>query len=158
MTKLAGTKSQAARARATNAGFTLVEIMIAMLLAMVGLMGTLAIQQTVLSATQNANDGQIAMRLATQTIEEFNARVTRRGPPVIDMLAPIATGNWSAIEYLDVNGGVGAQSPLNRWRRQWRVMNTGAGAPYNISVTISYNLDSGMPKVVRLDVERRKEW
>lgn len=140
------------------AGFTLVEVMIAILLAMIGLMGTLAIQQTVLSATQNANDGQIAMRLASQTMEEFNARVTRRGPPVTDLLAPIATGAWSAIEFLDVNGVAAPQSPLNRWARQWRVMNTGAGAPYNISVTITYNLDSGAPKIVRLDVERRKEW
>ncbi|MDX2019816.1 MAG: prepilin-type N-terminal cleavage/methylation domain-containing protein [Deltaproteobacteria bacterium] len=147
-----------ARQRKASAGFTLVEVMIAILLAMIGLMGTLAIQQTVLSSTQNANDGQIAMRLASQSIEEFNARVTRRGPPVVDMLLPRATGNWSAIEYLDVNGRVGAQSPTNRWARQWRVLNTGAGLPYDISVTITYNLDSGMPKVVRLDVERRKEW
>lgn len=139
-------------------GFTLLEVMVAMLVAMIGLMGTLAIQQTVLSATQNANDGQVAMRLASQTIEEFNARITRRGPPVIDMLGPIATGNWSAIEYLDVNGDVAPQSPTNRWARQWRVANTGPAAPYNISVTISYNLDSGTPKQVRLDVERRKEW
>ena len=144
--------------RQSAAGFTLVEVMIAILLAMIGLMGTLAIQQTVLSSTQNANDGQIAMRLASQTIEEFNARVTRRGPPVVDMLLPIASGNWSAIEYLDVNGRVAAQSPANRWARQWRVLNTGAGLPYNVSVTITYNLDSGMPKVTRLDVERRKEW
>lgn len=144
--------------RPVAAGFTLVEVMIAILLAMIGLMGTLAIQQTVLSSTQNANDGQIAMRLASQSIEEFNARVTRRGPPVVDMLLPIASGNWSAIEYLDVSGRVAAQSPANRWARQWRVLNTGAGLPYDISVTITYNLDSGMPKVVRLDVERRKEW
>ena len=132
--------------------------MIAILLAMIGLMGTLAIQQTVLSATQNANDGQIAMRLASQTMEEFSARVTRRGPPVVDLLAPIATGDWSGVEFLDVNGVAGLQSPLNRWARQWRVTNTGGGAPYNISVTMTYNLDSGMPKIVRLDVERRKEW
>lgn len=146
------------RKRAAAAGFTLVEIMISLLLGMIGLMGTLAIQQTVMSASQNANDGQVAMRLATQTMEEFNTRVTRRNPAVVDMLLPIASGNWSAIEYLDVNGNVGPQSPGNRWARQWRVLNTGAGAPYNISVTVTYNLDSGTPKIVRLDVERRKEW
>lgn len=146
------------RNRAAAAGFTLVEIMISLLLGMIGLMGTLAIQQTVMSASQNANDGQVAMRLATQTMEEFNTRITRRNPAVVDMLLPIASGNWSAIDYLDVNGNVGAQSPANRWARQWRVLNTGAGAPYNISVTVTYNLDSGTPKIVRLDVERRKEW
>jgi len=111
-----------------------------------------------MSASQNANDGQVAMRLATQTMEEFNTRITRRNPAVVDMLLPIASGNWSAIDYLDVNGNVGVQSPANRWARQWRVLNTGAGAPYNISVTVTYNLDSGTPKIVRLDVERRKEW
>jgi type II secretory pathway pseudopilin PulG len=141
-----------------EAGFTLVEVMIALLLGMIGLMGTVAIQQTVMSASQNANDGQVAMRLATQTIEEFNARVTRRGPPVVDLLLLQATGNWSAVEYLNANGAVGPQGPANRWARQWRILNTGAGSPYDISVTITYNLDSGTPKVVRLDVERRKEW
>lgn len=141
-----------------DAGFTLIEIMMALLIGMIGLMGTLAIQQTVMSASQNANDGQVAMRLASQAMEEFSARVTRRGPPLVDRLLPIATGNWSAIEYLDANGAVGAQAPGFRWARQWRVVNTGAAAPYNISVTISYNLDSGTPKIVRLDVERRKEW
>lgn len=144
--------------RRLESGFTLVEVMIALLLGMIGLMGTVAIQQTVMSASQNANDGQVAMRLATQAIEEFNARVTRRGPPVVDLLLPQATGNWSAVDYLNANGAVGAAGPANRWARQWRVLNTGAGSPYNISVTISYNLDSGTPKVVRLDVERRKEW
>lgn len=144
--------------RRVEAGFTLVEVMIALLLGMIGLMGTVAIQQTVMSASQNANDGQVAMRLATQTIEEFNARVTRRGPPVVDLLLPQASGNWSAIEFLNVNGVIGPAGPASRWARQWRVLNTGAGSPYDISVTISYNLDSGTPKVVRLDVERRKEW
>lgn len=142
-----------------QAGFTLVEVMIALLIGMIGLMGTVAIQQTVMTASQNANDGQVAMRLATQTIEEFNARVTRRGPPVVDLLLDRASGNWSPVEYMNATGARSlTPSPANRWAQQWRVLNTGAGSPYNISVTISYNLDSGTPKVVRLDVERRKEW
>jgi competence protein ComGC len=147
---------------AQDTGFTLVEIMIALLIGMIGLMGTVAIQQTVMSASQNANDGQVAMRLASQTMEEFNARVTRRGPPIVDLLLPVASPNFSAIRYVDANGlqvGLGdVPDPAHRWARQTRVLNTGAGAPYNISVMISYNLDSGTPKVVRLDVERRKEW
>ena len=147
------------RRRRRSAGFTLIEVLIALLLATIGLMGTLAIQQTVLSATQNVSDAQIAMRLATQTTEEFRARVTRRGPPIVDMLQPIATNTWSEPEFLDATGAVGpTRDGRFRYERQWRVTDTGAAAPYNISVIIRYNLDSGTPKVVRLDVERRKEW
>ena len=45
-----------------------------------------------------------------------------------------------------------------RWRRQWRVANTGQGLPYVISVIVTYNNDVGDPKTTRLDLERRKAW
>jgi len=148
--------------RVASAGFTLIEVLVALLLAMLGLLGTVAIQQTVLSATQNANDASIALRLATQAMEEFSVRTT--ASPAQDLLAgpAAATGNqgiWSPIQYLDSNGRVSAtQTPTNRWNRQWRVTNVGAGLPYDISVVVTYNLDGGNPKTVRLDVERRKSW
>jgi hypothetical protein len=37
-----------------------------------------------------------------------------------------------------------------------RVTDLGVGLPYNLSVEVAYALDSGNPKIVRLDQERRK--
>lgn len=150
--------TRARRARRRTGGFTLLEVMVAVLLAMIGLMGTLAIQQTVLNATQNTNEAQIAMRLATQTLEELNARLTRPGPPVFDQLAPIAGTTWSAPVYLDSGGNVGVQSAQFRFLRQVLVWNRGTGLPYYIAVRVEYGLDSGQRKEVRIDIERSKTW
>lgn len=139
------------RRRGDAAGFTLLEVLIALLLGMIGLLGTVAVQQTVISATQNANDSAIALRLATQTVEEFNVRTSTAH------FAPVATGAWSAMEFLDANGRrFDAPTPAARWTRQWRVVDLGVGLPYNISVQAGYNMDSSAPKLVRLDIERRK--
>lgn len=146
------------RHRGADAGFTLLEIMVAVLISMIGLMGTVAVQQTVLNASRNASESAIAMRLATQALEELNARVTHPGPPVIDQLSAIATGSWSNPDYLDVNGRRSAQSVTARFARRVRVTDSGAGLPYNVSVQVSFALDSATPKIVQLDVERRKRW
>lgn len=139
------------RRRGDAGGFTLLEVLIALLLGMIGLLGTVAVQQTVINATQNANDAAIALRLATQTVEEFNVRTT------VAHFTPVATGAWSAMEFLDANGRrFGAATPAARWTRQWRVVDLGVGLPYNISVQVGYNMDSSAPKLVRLDIERRK--
>jgi hypothetical protein len=138
----------------------------ALLIGMIGLLGTVAVQQTVLRATANANDSQIATRLATQRMEQFSVAFTYPGPPiVIDELAPraAATGaqsKWSTPEYLDASGacaaGTTAWTASCRWKREWKVTNTGTALPYDISVRVTYNLDGATPKVVRLDMERRK--
>ena len=113
-----------------------------MLLGMVGLLGTIAVQQTVINATQNANDAAIALRLATQTAEEFNIRITAAH------FAPVATGAWSTPEFLDSGGRrADAASASARWTRQFRVTDLGVGLPYNISVQVSYNIDSGRRSV-----------
>jgi len=39
-----------------------------------------------------------------------------------------------------------------------RVTNLGADQPYNISVIVTYALNTGATKSVRLDIERRKDW
>jgi len=63
----------------------------ALLIGMIGLLGTVAVQQTVLRATASANDAQIANRLATQRMEQFSVAFTYPGPPVVvDELAPRA--------------------------------------------------------------------
>ena len=41
---------------------------------------------------------------------------------------------------------------------QTRVTDTGVGLPYNLSVLVTYARDSGKPRMVQLDVERRKTW
>jgi Tfp pilus assembly protein PilV len=140
-----------------SAGFTLLEVMIAILVAMIGLIGTVAVQQASLNGTAHANDAQVAMRLAIKTVEDFTTRRTQTSP-FIDMLAPIADGNWTTPIYLDAQARAGAQSPTNRWQVTTRVTNLGADQPYNISVVVSYALNTGATKTVRLDIERRKDW
>jgi prepilin-type N-terminal cleavage/methylation domain-containing protein len=154
------------RRKSEQGGFTLLEVLMALLIGMIGLLGTVAVQQTVLRATASANDAQIATRLATQRMEQFSVAFTYPGPPVvIDELAPraAATGalnQWSTPEYLDASGacagGTASWTALCRWKREWKVTNLGAGLPYDISVRVTYNIDGATPKVVRLDMERRK--
>jgi Tfp pilus assembly protein PilV len=148
----------AAARRPREGGFTLIEILIAMLVAMIALLGTVALQQSAMNAAANVNDAQIAMRLGTTALEQFNPRRTQ-ADPFIDMLAPIATGNWTDPVFLDALGRASATwSPSNRWTLRTRVTNTGVARPYNISVEVVYAMDSGTPKTVQLDVERMKTW
>ena len=141
----------------TQAGFTMMEVMMAMMLAMVGLMGTVAVQQTLLTATANAQDGAIALRLAGQSMEEFNSRVVQPGSPAIDRMAVVATGQWSNPVFLDATGRpAAAQSPTFRWRRRVRVIDLGVNQPYDISVEVQYALDTGNPKIIQLDLEKVK--
>jgi type II secretory pathway pseudopilin PulG len=137
--------------------------MIAVLLAMVGLLGSVAVQQTMLNASRNASENAIALRLATQALEELQTRVTHPGPPVVDQLAGIATGAWGNPQFLDANGRENnpkntAPDPVYRFSRRVRVADQGVGLPYNISVQVSYALDAPTPKIVQIDVERRKTW
>ena len=151
------TNNRPASRRAIDGGFTMLEVLMAMLIAMIGLLGTVAVQQTMLNANANANDGAIALRLASQAVEEFNARVVMPGNPPIDRMASIANGAWTAPQYLDAVGRTApALSGTARWQRRVRVTNLGPGMPYNISVEVSYALDSGQPKLVQIDMERRK--
>jgi type II secretory pathway pseudopilin PulG len=148
-------------------GFTLVEVLIALLLAMIGLMGAVAVQQTVLSATSTAGDAQVAMRLATQALEELNGRALRRGPPTVDHLAPIVNGGaWSDVVFLDTAGNDGGDTytPIFRFGRRFQVVNQGFQLPYRISVEVTYRIDAINPdntqmrRAVRFDIERRKSW
>ena len=63
-----------------NSGFTLIEVMVAMLLGAIGLLGTLAVQQAVIGASKMANDAAIALRLASQKLEEFSTVLTTGAP------------------------------------------------------------------------------
>jgi prepilin-type N-terminal cleavage/methylation domain-containing protein len=161
-------------------GFTLLEVLIAMLIGSIGLLGTIAVQQAIIGASKNANDAAVAMRLASQKIEELTSRTTdTQAADLITGLAPIATQsgqapNWlptaTVPEYVDsngtilrdVNGTTIIPEPVDlgryRWRRQWKVVNTGVGLPYVISVIVTYMNDMGDAKTTRLDLERRKSW
>jgi len=152
-------------ARNRAAGFTLLEAMIAMVIGTIALMGTLAIQQAIINASKNANDSAIALRFASQRVEELSGRPTdTQNMDNAYGLGPIAGGTWSAIEYLDAQGTVlrttltDQNRYLYRWQRQWKVTNTGPSLPYVISVVVTYFNDSGDPKSTRLDIERRKTW
>jgi prepilin-type N-terminal cleavage/methylation domain-containing protein len=150
---------------ALQSGFTLLEVMMAMLIGAIGLMGTMAVQQAVTAASKNANDASVALRLATQKLDELASRST--DSQAIDTargLNVLATGQWSAVQNVDSRGNVLATAMTDsnrsayRWARQWKVLNTGGGAPYVLSAIVSYNNDAGATKTTRLDVERRKNW
>jgi prepilin-type N-terminal cleavage/methylation domain-containing protein len=139
-------------------GFTLIEILIAMLIAMVGLLGTVAVQQAGMNAALNVNDSQVAMRLAVTTMEQFNTRKTSVSP-FVDMLGTLASGDWSDPVFLDAQGRSNpTRTAANRWQLRTRVSDSGRAQPYNISVEVVYLLDDGTAKTVQLDVERRKTW
>ena len=158
-----------------NSGFTLIEVMVAMLLGAIGLLGTLAVQQAVIGASKMANDAAIALRLASQKLEEFSTVLTTGAPlpgnttpPNVDQFQwPIAIANpigdyeWKPanVAYVNAEGIERSTGPTTefRWIRRWRVINIRNG-PYVISVTVTYNTDTGTPKTVRLDMERRKAW
>jgi prepilin-type N-terminal cleavage/methylation domain-containing protein len=155
-----------------NSGFTLVEVLVALLLGAIGLLGTLAVQQAVIGASKMANDSAVALRLASQRLEEFSTVLTTGAPtnapptPNVDQFqAPVAIANavgvttWSGPVYLNAEGiAATAPSAAFRWTRRWRVLNLGPNQPYVISVTVTYAADTGTAKTVRLDLERRKSW
>jgi len=164
-----------------DAGFTLVEVMVSMLIGSVGLLGTIAVQQSISSASKNANDAAVAMRLTAQKLEELSSRntSTSQAADVTIGLAPLAKiSNWLPLdaglkpvpEYVDAEGNalrdasgipmVPNSSNLGRyrWRRQWKVVDTGHNLPYVVSVIVTYSNDIGDPKTTRLDMERRKSW
>ena len=171
------------RPRTVDTGFTLLEVMVAMLIGTIGLLGTIAVQQSIISASKNANDAAVAMRLATQKLEELSALNT--DTPGADLAVgglgnlvlrtgaswqPIDASGTAIPQYVDVEG-VYLRDPSGypitpqpgelgryRWHRQWKVANTGAGLPYVISVIVTYSNDSGDAKTTRLDLERRKSW
>jgi Tfp pilus assembly protein PilV len=130
--------------------------MIALLLATIGLLGTVAVQQTMFNATANANDAAIATRLATQSLEELSARVVRVD---LDQLAVIVTADWTGTQYLNAAGASSnVQTPEFRFKRESMVTNGGPASPYAVSVRVTYNLDNGAAKTVRVDQQRRKTW
>jgi type IV pilus modification protein PilV len=142
--------------RAPAAGFTLLEVMIALLLATIGLLGTVAVQQTMFNATSNANDAAIATRLATQGLEEFSARTVHID---VDQLATEVTADWTNAIYLSASGARNpTKTPIFRFKRETWVANPGATSPYAVSVRVSYDLDNGSAKTVRVDQQRRKTW
>ena len=101
--------------------------MIALLLATIGLLGTVAVQQTMFNATANANDAAIATRLATQAMEEFQSRTVRVD---LDQLATQVTADWTNATYLNAAGVANAtQTPDFRFKRETLVINQGVHQP-----------------------------
>ncbi|HEY2903933.1 MAG TPA: prepilin-type N-terminal cleavage/methylation domain-containing protein [Polyangia bacterium] len=146
-------------ARKPSGGFTLIEVMIALVIATIGLLGTLALQMTVMNATSNSNDAAIATQLAGQGLEVLSARVVSAGPPVVDQLAAAVIDGWSTPVYLNAQGhGNATQTADFRFKRENKIVNLGFANPYDVSVRVTYNLDNGTNRTVRLDQERRKTW
>jgi len=170
--------------RRASSGFTLIEVLIGMLIGTIGLLGTIAVQQAIINASRNANDSAIALRLTEQKLEELCNRIAETqnadmayglgsiAPPIgsLPVWHPIDESGNQVPEYVDAQGaylrdGNGKpiapqpdQAGIYRWRRQWRVTNTGILLPYVISVIVTFQNDIGVPKTTRLDVERRKSW
>lgn len=161
MTSNDSRRTGAARRAPRSAGFTLLEVMVAVVIATIGLLGTVAVQQTMFNATANAGDAAVATRLASRAMEEMQAKIVSGGPPVVDQLAAAVTGGWSPSVYVNALGVVsptGVQTPDYRFRRQVQVVNLGPTQPYNVSVRIIYAMDTGTSKTIRLDAQRYKTW
>src|SRR5688500_2492436 len=106
--------------RKAEAGFTLIEVLIGLLVAMIGLIGTVAFQHTILRATAVANDAQVATQLATRTMEELNTRRTQASP-FVDALGPIASGAWTTPVFLDARRRVReTRTETARWQMRSR--------------------------------------
>lgn len=143
----------------TSGGFTLLEVMVALMLASIGLLGTVAVQQTIFAATANAGDAAVATRLVMRAMEEYDTKVVTPGPPVVDQMAAATTPGWTTSGYQNALGVINATKTADfRFKREAQVLNLGPAQPYNISVQITYALDTGAPKVVRLDSQRWKTW
>jgi prepilin-type N-terminal cleavage/methylation domain-containing protein len=142
-----------------SGGFTLFEVMVALVLATVGLLGSVAIQQSTFNATAHVGDAAIATRLAMRAMDEYDAKVMTPGPPLVDQMAAAVTAGWSVPGYMNPLGAdATSQTPDYRFKREAQVTNLGPGQPYNISVQITYALGTGAPRVVRLDTQRWKTW
>jgi type IV pilus assembly protein PilV len=146
-------------------GFTLIEIMMAILIGSIGLLGTLAMQQSIINASKGANDAAIALRLVNQKLEELASRPMETA--TVDSycgLAPLVSTEWSSPEWLDSLGNVTTTTPTStnqsvfRWQRRYRVQNTGTGLPYTVSVVAAYRNQAGELRPIRLDIERGKTW
>ena len=145
--------------RIKGAGFTLIEVMIALVIATIGLLGTLAVQVTVMNATLTSNDAAIATQLATQGLEELSARTITAGPPIVDQLSGLVTDSWATPVFISAQGQQSAtQTADARFKRESKVVNLGFANPYNVSVRVTYFTDNGTARTVRLDQERRKTW
>lgn len=132
--------------------------MVALLIACIGLLGTVAFQQTILNASAIANDAQVAAQLCAKAAEELNTRQTS-AEPFVDALGPLANGQWSEPVFLDARGQSSAtQSAANRWRLRTRVTDVGVGQPYQLSIEVTYSINAANPKTSRIDIERRKTW
>jgi len=132
---------------------------VAMVVASIGLLGTVAVQQTMFNATANASDAAVATRLAMRAMEEYDARIVTAGPPVVDQLSGAVTSGWATATFVNTLGATNATAtPDFRFKREVQVVNLGPAQPYNVSVQISYALDTGAPKIVRLDAQRYKTW
>ncbi|MBC8133847.1 MAG: prepilin-type N-terminal cleavage/methylation domain-containing protein [Deltaproteobacteria bacterium] len=143
----------------TSGGFTLLEVMVALMLATIGLLGTVAVQHSIFAATSNAGDAAVATRLATRAMEEYDAKIVTAGPPVLDQMAAATTPSWIVSGYQNALGGLNATPSTDfRFKREVQVLNLGPAQPYNISVRVTYALDTGAPKIVRLDSQRWKTW
>lgn len=147
------------RMACATAGFTMLEVMVALILATIGLLGTLAVQQTLFGATANAQESAIATRLASRAMEELQAKIVTAGPPVVDQLAAAVTNGWVTLGYVNPLGATsGAATPDFRFKREVQVTNLGVAQPYNLSVQITYGLNTGAPRALRLDAQRWKAW
>src|SRR6185436_13461403 len=108
--------------RSGRGGFTLLEVMVALVITTVGLLGTVAVQETMFNATANAGDAATATRLAMRAMEEYDAKVITMGPPIVDQLAAAVTGGWSPAVYLTPGGASGpTQTPQYRFKLEMQV-------------------------------------
>ncbi len=116
-------------------GFTLVELLVAMLIMAVGLMALAGLQVTAIQANALASRVTIAMALAEERIEDLAGRG-------YDNLA--VTGGWSSPE--NITGVTGAAA----FTRAWQVTEPAAGNLKLIRVRVNFTARYGLARQVDL--------
>jgi prepilin-type N-terminal cleavage/methylation domain-containing protein len=110
--------------RGSRRGFTLVELMVAMFLIMVGLVSSAALMATNLRFQRGATSREDMVTIAQEKLDTFRAY----------QLAPKGTAQWDSLAVggsltSSVNGYADSVTTLSgmRYRRRWQIANSTAG-------------------------------
>lgn len=130
--------------RGRQRGLTLLEVMIALLIATVGLLGALAMVGALVGGTSFSRAATEATVLAQAKIEQVQSQTGVK-------LAPLTPSGPQTETDLDASGNVVAGSPYTRVT-DWEAAADGLGI--EVTVTVSWTDPNGNAHAVRLQTER----
>lgn len=119
-------------------GFSLLEVLVAVVILAVGLLAAASMQTTALTATTTSRNTTLAVQLAEEMVDRI--RVNAGTTP--DIYNNLATGSCTSITNATALGDC----------NQWRDRLTSSGLP-NPSGTVLVTLDSPIPSAAKITVE-----